>query len=223
MIEPTGQATTAPETTTAADDSQADVTERKLSESEVNARFAQMRKQTAAEKKRAAELEARLAELSAKLEEKDTEKLSETERLEKRLRKLEEDKAREVKEWQTKAETERQRRHSTLVRNALLEEIGKRGLYEPDLVAEILSNTMAVTDDDRVVRVKDDVEADVKTVLDEFCKARPRFVPAAASGSGSRSGAPKTGRKAPGELTGVDLERAAEAELLAMRRTGNSL
>jgi hypothetical protein len=219
--EPTG---TAPEPSDpASTDTTQEPDETKISVSEHNARAAKLRKDATEAKRRAEALEAKLAEVSAKLEEKDSEKLSETERLNKRLQKIEDDRKREVAEWQAKAESEKARRQSHLIRSALLEEIGKRGLYEPDLVAEILSKQVQVTDDDRVVRIKDDIESDISAVLDEFCKARPRFVPAPASGSGSRSGGPGTRKpKSFGEMTPAELDAAAIEELSAMSRAGKS-
>jgi len=225
-IEPTG---TTPEpsedvsTDTAPSEDAAPSAEPTISVSEHNARAAKLRKEAQAAKRRTEELEAQLGRLTAQAEEKDSEKLSAEERLNKRIAKLEEDRKREVQEWQAKAEAERQRRHEHLARGALLEEIGKRGLYEPDLVAEILSKHVQVMDDDRVVRVKDDVETDIPALLDEFCKARPRFVPQTAAGSGSRSGGP--GKKQPksfADMTPAERDAAAAVELAAMSRVGRS-
>ncbi len=220
-IEPTG--TTPEPSTDASTDTTQPEGEQSISVSEFNARAAKLRKEAAAYKRRADELEAKMTQLAAQAEEKDNEKLSENERLSKRLAKLEEERKREVQEWQSKAEAEKARRHTHLARSALLEEIGKRGLYEPDLVAEILSRQVTVTDDDRVVRIKDDVETDIPTLLDEFCKARPRFVPAPAPGSGSRSGGPGSRKpKSFADMTPQELEAAAAAELSAMSRVGRS-
>ena len=206
------------------DDKASPPVEQTISVSEFNARAAKLRKDAAAAKKRADDLEAKLAQLAAQAEEKDNEKLSTEERMNKRIRKLEEERDARYKELEAKAETERVRRHKHLIRGALLEEIGKRGLYEPDLIADTLSQQMTVTDDDRVVRVRDDVESEVPAVLDEFCKARPRFVPAAASGSGSRSGGPgKQKPKSYAEMSSSELAAAVEAEMKAMSRSGQSV
>jgi hypothetical protein len=183
-----------------------------------NADMARMRKESQAKAKALEEAQARLAEYDTKAKEAEEAKLTAEERINKRLKDIESKHATELAEARKIAEAEKSRRHDLLKRNALMNAVTKAGLYEPDLVVEILSQQVVVTDGDEVAQVTDGIHTSVDDVVKAFSKARPRFVPnPSQGGTGDKGGkSPRAGKKAPGELTGADLEAAVLEEVRGM-------
>jgi len=175
-----------------------------------NAGMARMRKELADAKKALEERETRLAEYDAKQKDADEAKMSAEDRINKRLKAMEDDHRKALAESNAKADVERNRRHDLLKRNALMTAVSKAGLYEPDLVVEILAKQVSVTDGDEVAQVTDGIVTPVEDVVKAFMRARPRFVPnPAPGGTGDRGGhGPRVGKKLPGEMTGAELEAA---------------
>lgn len=180
-----------------------------------NADMARMRKESQARAKALEEAQARLAEYDAKAKEAEEAKLTAEERVNKRLKDIESKYANELSEARKAAEAEKARRHDLLKRNALMTAVTKAGLYEPDLVVEILSQQVTVTDGDEVAQVTDGIHTSIDDVVKSFMKARPRFVPnVAPGGTGDKGGkGPRQGKKLPGEMTGAELEAAVLEEV----------
>lgn len=184
----------------------------KRQESAQAAAFVKLRKENTG-------LQERLAALESAAAEKATAGKTSEQQTQERIDRLEREAAKRVEEAKSEASRERQLRHDALVGHAIQAEINKRGWKEPELIEAYLRRSLAVTEDGQVVRMDGELATDLGRVFDEFGKAHPGVIPGATAGSGSRPGTPaRPGKKLPGELTGGDLERAADEELRNMRR-----
>jgi hypothetical protein len=206
-----------------ASDDAPEVEEKKYSEAEHKAEIDRILKTRLAKLSKAAQeaeaLRQRTAELEAQLAEKGNASKSELEILKDRLAKSEKDAAARVAAAELAAANERTQRHGAIIKHAIQAEINKRGWKEPDLIEAYLLRNLVVDDNGDVVRRdSENLQTDLKSVLDEFGKAHPGVVPSAPAGSGSRPGTPaRAGKKLPGEMTGAELENATQAYLEGMR------
>jgi hypothetical protein len=168
------------------------------------------------------DLKARIAEfdlIKGKLDAYEADKLTETQRLERKLERTKADAEASRMDLDAKLEAEVRAHHATRVAHAVMSAIvAHGGFVDAAIAAEVIATKLTVNGTGAVVGV-DPATGDETPIADyvaAWAKAHPGMVRAPAPGSGDRGGQPASGRKAIGGMTVDELKRATD-EAMARR------